>query len=410
MTDDRVLRIAIFGESYLPYLSGVTVATEALARGLRSAGHEVMLVVPRPGGDAAPGSAGGSGPEPRYAWLPSYQGPFPAPAGYRMPWLVPSAALRAAAAFGPDIVHAQSPFVSGLMARRLARRAGAALVFTHHTRFGDYRHYLGPLARPGAAVMAAYLRRWWAGCAAIVAPGRAIAVEIRAALPPIGGPLVRTIPTGVDVAWVGGLRHRDPRVLAGWPPDAVVVVSVGRLAPEKNLATLVEAVALAADREPRLRLLLVGGGPLAAWVADRSRAMDLAGRVHVTGLLGREEALQLASGADLFAFASQTETQGLVVAEALAAGLPVVALGGPGVDDTMRDGIDGTRVDPHPTATSAERLAAAIGALAGDPERRASLGNAAREGARRFSPAERIGQVTALYRELLASRPQARGR
>src|SRR4029077_7446524 len=97
-----------------------------------------------------------------------------------IPLPVPSAALAEARDFRPDIVHAQSPFVSGLMARRSARAGGGAAVFTHHTRFGDYRHYLGPLAAPGAALMSAYLHRFWLGCAAVIAPGSDLAAEIGA--------------------------------------------------------------------------------------------------------------------------------------------------------------------------------------------------------------------------------------
>ena len=118
------------------------------------------------------------GPSPSYAWLPSYQLPRPAPPGYRVPLPLPSDALRAARDFAPDVVHAQSPFVSGLMARRLARRSGSPLVFTHHTRFDDYGHYLGPLARAGAGTLAAYLHDYWAGCAAVIAPGSELALDI----------------------------------------------------------------------------------------------------------------------------------------------------------------------------------------------------------------------------------------
>src|SRR3989442_2463445 len=100
--------VAIFAEPYLPYLSGVTVSTEALARGLGGAGHDVLLVAPRPEHGRAPGSAGASGPEPRVAWLPSFQLPGPAPAGYPVPWPVPSAPLRATERFQPLLVHAPS--------------------------------------------------------------------------------------------------------------------------------------------------------------------------------------------------------------------------------------------------------------------------------------------------------------
>lgn len=397
------LRVAIFGESYLPYLSGVTVSTEALARGLVSAGHEVLLVAPRPAGGGEAATAGGGGPAPAYAWLPSYQGPPPAPPAYRMPWPVPSAALRAAVAFAPDVVHAQSPFVSGLMARRVARRVGAPLVFTHHTRFADYGHYLGPLARPGAALVERYLRSWWAGCAAIVAPGSELADQIRVALGGRDRPQVRTIPTGIDLAWIRGLAPRDPRELAGWPADSIVAVSVGRLAPEKSVDLLVAAFIEAAASDDRLRLLLVGGGPSAAHLRERVAQGAGSGRIYLAGALPRAEALSLASGADLFAFASQTETQGLVLAEALACGLPIVAVAAPGVGDAVRDDVDGVIVAAAPEADRAWRLGRAIADLAADPARRGRLAAAA-GGADRFDEAARIAEIVALYRDVVGRR------
>jgi glycosyltransferase involved in cell wall biosynthesis len=400
----RRLRVAIFAETYLPYLSGVTVSTEALARGLGAAGHDVLLVAPRPERGQVPGSAGAAGPEPQVAWLPSFQLPRPAPAGYRVPWPVPSAALREAERFRPDVVHAQSPFVSGLMARRIARTTGAALVFTHHTRFGDYGHYLGPLAAPGSALVAAYLRSFWAGCVAVVAPGSELAAEIRHRLAARSRTVVAVIPTGVDVAAIRALQPIDSRVAAGWPADSRVVVSLGRLAPEKSVEVLVGAFATAAAQEAPLRLLLVGGGPSLAWLQKRAGEPDLSGRVLVAGGRPRPEALALTKGGDLFAFASQTETQGLVLAEALAAGLPVVAVQGPGVGDSVRDGIDGIVVAADPAEDRTQRLGDAIRDLAADDDRRRDMAEAAAAGAERFDVRTRIEEVVALYRELLAAR------
>ncbi len=403
MTPDGPLTVAIFGESYLPYLSGVTVATEALARGLGAAGHRVILAVPRPA-DGVPGSAGAAGPDPEPAWLPSYQGPPPAPPGYRMPWPLPSAALARVRSARPDIVHAQSPFVSGLMARRVARAVGAPLVFTHHTRFGDYAHYLGPLATPGSALVRAYLRAFWTGCAAIAAPAADLAAEIEAGLPAAGNgatrrPVVRAIPAGLDLETLRGLAPRDPRPRAGWPSDAVVAVSVGRLAREKSTDLLVAAVAAAARDEPRLRLLLIGGGPLQGALERQVADAGLEGRVHLTGRLPHLEALALAAGADLFVFASQTETQGLVLAEGLAMGLPVVSLDGPGVRDSVRDEIDGIVVERRENRAPRD-LGSAIAALAADAPRRARMASAARDGAGRFDAATRIEEMVSLYRSL----------
>lgn len=402
MTRDggRALRVAIFGESYLPYLSGVTVASEALGRGLAAAGHEVLMVMPRPAAGKSPGSAGAPGPQPRVTWLPSFQAPPPAPHAYRVPWPVPSAALREAAAFAPHVVHAQSPFTSGLMARRLARRLGSPLAFTHHTRFDDYSHYLGPLAGLASRATWAWLTAWWRGCAVVVAPGSQLADEIRARLAGTGPP-VRVIPTGIDVAGIGALPRGDPRSAAGWPSDSLVVASLGRVAIEKSVDTLVDAFVRAAAAEPRLRLLLIGGGPAEGLVAERSAAAGMADRVRVTGMLPRLQALGLAAGADLFAFASRTETQGLVLAEALAAGLPTVAMDGPGVRDAVRSGVDGLVVDGLSEAARAAALGDAIGELAADPGRRAVMSAAARQGAHRFDLAIRIDEVVAVYREIV---------
>jgi 1,2-diacylglycerol 3-alpha-glucosyltransferase len=397
---DGPLRIAIFGESYLPYLSGVTVSTEALARGLGAAGHEVLLAVPQPASGRSPGTAGAGGPEPTIAWLPSFQVPGPAPAGYRVPWPVPSSALRAVAAFGPQIVHAQSPFTSGLMARAAARRVGAPLVFTHHTRFDDYRHYLGPFAGLAGALLEGYLRRFWLGSAAVIAPGSELANEISARLGDRRRPLVRTIPTGIEVADLAALPAVDPRPATGWPADALVVATLGRLAPEKSLELVVEAFATASAAEPSIRLLMVGGGPSESSLRSRAARLDLAGRVHLTGGLPRRDALAMVKGADLFVSASRTETQGLVLAEALALGLPVVALDGPGVADSVRDGVDGVIVTPG--GEPRRQLAGALLDLVRDPRRRTTLAEAALAGAARFDRTARIASTISVYRELLA--------
>jgi glycosyltransferase involved in cell wall biosynthesis len=398
------LRVAIFGESYLPYLSGVTVSTETLARGLGALGHDVLLVVPRPARGAEPGTAGAAGPDPEVAWLRSYRVP-PAPPGYRMPVPVVSGALRRAMEFAPDVVHANSPFTSGLMARAVARRRGVPLVFTHHTRFGEYGHYLGPLAPVSGRAAGAWLAAWWAGCAAIVAPSAQLADEIRAALGPRRTPIVRAIPTGIDVAGIAALPEGHPRRRAGWTPGVdVVLASLGRVAAEKSVDVLVDAFVLAARRRPRLRLLLIGGGPAEGEVRERAAKAGVGDRVHVTGRLPRDEALGLLKACDVFVFASQTETQGIVLAEALAAGLPVAAVDGPGVTESLRPGVDALVVPADPAASRAERLAAAAGSLVGDRRRRERMAAHAREGAARFDALARVAEVADLYREVIAAR------
>ncbi|HEX7196255.1 MAG TPA: glycosyltransferase [Candidatus Limnocylindria bacterium] len=397
------MRVVLTTESYLPYLSGVTVSVDALARGLGAAGHEVLVMAPAPAPGAEIRPIGSPGPDPRHAWLPSYQPAMVAPPDYRMPWPNPVAgALSEARGFRPDVVHAHSPFVTGLLARRLAHDAGAPLVFTHHTRFGDYAHYLGPLAAPGRAVTEAYLHGFWRGCAAIVAPSVDLADAIRGALGSAPSkPTVHVIPTGIDVAGIRGLRAVDPRAAAGWPPDSVVVASLGRLAPEKSPGVLLDALAMAAARVPELRGIVVGGGPSEVEMRARAARSDLTGKVVLTGALPRPEALATIAGADVFLFTSRTETQGLVLAEALSAGLPSVAVDGPGVRDSVRDGVDGLLVPAEPADSLVERLAATLAALVVDPERRAGMAARARADADRFSEERRVAETEAVYRSLV---------
>lgn len=398
---DSALRVVLTSESFLPWLSGVTVSVDALARGLGARGHDVMVVAPRPAPNARVASVGSPGPDPTYAWLGSYQLPRLAPAGYRMAWPNPAdAGWRAARAFAPDVVHAQSPFVTGLLARRLARAVGAPLVFTHHTRFADYGHYLGPLARPGAFLTDAYLRRFWAGCEAIVAPSTDLAAEITERLPAASRGRVHVIPTGIDVFAIRALEPIDARSARGWPADTIVLATLGRLAPEKSPEVILEAMARVGTTDSA-RLLVIGGGPSEGGLRERASAPDLAGRVAFTGALPRMEALASLKGADLFAFASRTETQGLVLAEALAAGLPAVAVEGPGVGDSVRDGVDGRIVAAEPAATLATRLADALGSLVADPDRRGAMAARAAADADRFAVGARVTEVERLYRSLL---------
>lgn len=399
---ERALRVVLTTESYLPYLSGVTVSVDALARGLGAAGHLVLVVAPRPADGREPDGVGSPGPEPAFAWLNSYQLPAVAPPAYRMAWPNPlDPAWRAATAFRPDVVHAHSPFVTGVLARRLARASGAPLVFTHHTRFADYGHYLGPLAGPGARLTDAYLRRWWAGCAAIIAPSADLAADIRARMPAERSTRVHVVPTGIDVARISGLQPIDTRPEAGWSADAVVVATLGRLAPEKSPDLILDAMATVAAADPWARLIVIGGGPSETSLRVRAEQADLAGRVWFTGALPRLEALARLRGADLFVFASRTETQGLVLAEALAAGLPAAAIEGPGVADSIRDGIDGVIVPAEPVESRARRLAAAVLALVTDDSRRRMMAASASAGAERFAVASRVAQVERLYRQVI---------
>jgi glycosyltransferase involved in cell wall biosynthesis len=181
------------------------------------------------------------------------------------------------------------------------------------------------------------------------------------------------------------------------PPDAFVVGHLGRLAPEKNIAFLAEAVASFMTTTPSAHFLVVGHGSSAATIRDIFAHHHLESRLH---LLSRLEHPLLASAykaMDLFAFTSKSETQGLVLTEAMAAGVPVVGLDAPGIREVVTDQRNGRLLG---TESTAEFVAALQWVLACAPIRRLQLQAEARATASRFSMNHSAEKALALYQKL----------
>ena len=394
------LRVLLVAETALPYVSGVTVATDALARGLGALGHEVLLMGPRPPRGSHAPDAGTGGPAPRTAWLPSVQLPPPAPRGYRVPLpLAGRVAMRTARDFAPDIVHVQSPFGAGRRGARLARLLDVPLVFTHHTRFSDYTHYLGPAARPSAAALRRTVAGFWERCDAVIAPGADLGAEILAGLP--RDARTWSASSRPESTWPQSAPSR--RWTCEPPPGGPRTRRWPHPGPPRRgeeprrgleMAALVRGLHLAA----------IGGGALAATLRRRAARPDLAGRTWFAGAQPRPTAIGMLRGANLFVVASRTETQGLVVAEALAAGLPVVAIDAPGVRDAVRTGTDGLLVAATPASTRPARMAEVVAGLLVDRPRLSAMAEAAGRDADRLGLETRTREVIGLYRELLARR------
>jgi glycosyltransferase involved in cell wall biosynthesis len=183
----------------------------------------------------------------------------------------------------------------------------------------------------------------------------------------------------------------------GIGPGARVIGHVGRLAQEKNLTFFAEALRQQLQRDPTSKLLVVGDGAAQPQLREQLAGAAGAGQLILTGRLSGRELIDAYAAMDVFAFASQSETQGIVLAEAMAAGKPVVALDAPGVRDILRGGINGIIL---PGDASAERFAAALAELLGNPRlrRRCQIGAAAT--ARSYSQERCAQQVLSLYTEV----------
>ncbi|MBF0392260.1 MAG: glycosyltransferase [Alphaproteobacteria bacterium] len=300
-------------------------------------------------------------------------------------------------AFQPGLVHAHHPFLLGGTALRVARRRGLPLVFTHHTMYERYTHYV-PGDSPALKRFAVTLSTSYANlCDAVVAPSESVAelLRRRGVRRPIS-----VVPTGIDPARLAAGDGRGFRAAHGIAPGAHVVGHLGRLAPEKNLPFLTEAVTRFLERRRDAMFLVAGWGPSEETLAESFAEAGLADRLVLAGPIRPERVADAYAAMDVFAFASLSETQGLVLTEAMAAGVPVVALDAPGAREVVRDGRNGRLLAPE---SSPEVFAAALGwAAIADPT---SLAREARATAARFTLERCAAKLLDIYRALPTGQP-----
>jgi 1,2-diacylglycerol 3-alpha-glucosyltransferase len=379
------MNILLVTNTYIPHVGGVARSVASFVDAYRARGHRVMVIAPEfPDMPAH---------ETEVVRVPAIQNFNASDFSVVLP-IMPSLDVRIDD-FAPDIVHSQHPFLLGTSALRIARRRGLPLVFTHHTLYERYTHYV-----PGDS---AALRRFTVElatryanlCDRVFAPSESIRdiVRERGVTVPVD-----VIPTGVrvqDFAHGDGLQFRRRMDV---PEAAVVIGHLGRLAPEKNLAFLARAVARVASVDSRVHFLVVGTGPSEAEVRACFADSGLEKRLHVAGVCEGQDLADALHAMDLFAFASTSETQGMVLTEAMAAGLPVVGLDAPGVREVVADGRNGRLVRDEDEAAFAAALAATLGLP--QAERRA-LSRGALATAEEFSMDRSAEQALACYTRLL---------
>jgi glycosyltransferase involved in cell wall biosynthesis len=378
----------MFSDSYLPRISGVVRSIESFVVELRRQGHHASIF--------APAYKGYVDSDPHVVRFPSLRAPgvpdFPLAIPLARRFVADLRALRL------SVVHTHSPFLMGAAGRYAARRLRLPLVFTHHTMYSEYVHYV-PLVsqRLSREAVIRYTSRYCNRCALVIAPSQAVRSWLRSQ--GVTAP-VAVLPTaGVDMERLNRLDPLWVRARYGLPADAPLVITVGRLAREKRFDILLEAFAWAA-RGKRAHLLVVGGGPQAADLRQLARTMGIGDRVTFTGPLEHDWVLDCYAASDIFAFASPTETQGLVVVEAMATGLPVAAVRAGGVAEVVQHGATGLLSDPHPRA-----LAASIRRLLEDPGLRRRQAEAGRMAAQEYAIQQVVRRLVGLYRQVTLGEP-----
>ncbi len=382
------MRIVMFSNNYLPVISGVGTSIALLRRGLLDVGHEVHLVVPEYDDFVDE--------EPYVFRMPaldlgnqlrvSLAVPFRAPVEVTMQGLK------------PHIIHSHHPIWLGEVAATFSRDLEVPLVFTFHTRYDEYAQQYVPLMPDLAhTVMREIVERYLEKCTHVIAPTESIRDFIQAEYD-IDVP-VSVLPTPVDLTAYQDLTPSPIREEWGLE-KAEVLLYVGRLAGEKNLEFLLWAFARIAEERPGVRLLMVGDGPAKDKLKKLAKQLDVESKVIFTGAVPHAKVPDYAAAADLFVFSSVTETQGLVLTEAMAAGAPVVAVEAPGSVDILTQG-GGILVEPQEQAFSE-----AVLGLLSDEERLKARGEEALQIAQRYSVPAITKRLLTVYETAIEDGPR----
>ncbi|MEX0387344.1 glycosyltransferase [Spiribacter onubensis] len=379
--------------TYLPHVGGVARSVSAFTEGYRDQGHRVLVV--------APVFPDMPADEPDVVRIPALQNFNGSDFSVVLP--VPGRLDEALDAFEPDVIHAHHPFLIGSTAMRVATERRCPLIFTHHTMYEAYTHYV-PGDSPALKRFVVELSTSYANSADwVIAPSRSVAgvLQRRGVESP-----VEVVPTGIDRDAFGAGNGQAFRERVGIDTDARVIGHVGRLAEEKNLDYLGAAMVEAALQDPSVHCLVVGEGPAGDGLDARFAEAGIAGRLHRPGALALPALADAYSAMDVFAFASHTETQGLVLAEAMAAGVPVVALDAPGAREVVNAHNGWLLASDAAAGTFADALRSL---LAMDGAARGPMQTALAETADAYSLSRCVDRALELYRRSLAD-TQARER
>ncbi|WP_216919427.1 glycosyltransferase family 1 protein [Synechococcus sp. CCAP 1479/9] len=369
------MKIAFFTETFLPKVDGIVTRLTKTVQQLVLAGDEVLIFCPEGAPDGYMGA--------RVVGVPA----MPLPLYPELKLALPRPAVSEALdRFGPDLVHVVNPAVLGLGGIWLAKSRGLPLVASYHTHLPKYlEHYGMGMLEP---LLWELLKAAHNQARLNLCTSTAMVEELAAR----GIQHTALWQRGVDTDLFrpelasGAMRER---LHGGHDDTGHLLLYIGRLSAEKQI----ERIRPVLEAMPQARLALVGDGPHRQQL---ERHFDGTATTFVGYLAGQELASAYASG-DAFLFPSSTETLGLVLLEAMAAGCPVVGANRGGIPDIVSDGVNGCLYDPDQPAS----LTTAVQRLLGDPAARRQLRLAAREEAERWGWAGATAQLQGYYRQVL---------
>lgn len=322
------MKIAFFTDTYWPQINGVTESIDTLKRELENLGHEVYVVAPK--------SPGYKDEDPNVFRLSSVK--FVKDPEQRMIIPIPEKDLRKLFRHKFDLVHIHTLGTAGFLGWEIAQLRDLPCVLTYHTLLNRYTHYFlkGKIIRP--KVVETGSKIFCNLCDLIIAPTNRVRDELKS----YGvRKKILVIPGGIELDRFKKLKEGFLREKLDLNKEAKIILYLGRLGKEKNLGFVVKALKNLLKNEKETHLVIVGDGPERKNLEKLAKELGLESKVLFTGFIHREKVPNIYADSDVFVFASDSETQGLTVPEAMAAGLPVVVVKDPAFEDVVTDGKTG---------------------------------------------------------------------
>jgi len=383
------MKILYLSDVYFPRINGVSTSIETFRHELRELGHTVHLV--------APEYLVASPDESDIMRVPSQQLPFdPEDRLMKFGWVIDRIEKLRNEHY--DVIHIQTPFVAHYLGIKLSRLLGIPCIETYHTFFEEYLHHYIPFVPKSimSSVARRFSRHQGNSLDGMVIPSRPMMDVLR----DYGvTTYAEVIPTGLEPESFLTGDGDNFRKKYNIPPDRPMLLFVGRVAHEKNIQFLLQVVNRARKDIPQILLLIAGEGPARTALEHEVQKMGLSDHITFIGYLDRHTELNSCyHSADIFVFSSRTETQGLVLLEAMAQGIPVVSTAEMGTRDVLREGA-GVWIAQE----EVEDFSGKVITMLGDAGVRARLGEAGREYAHGWSAGKQAERMVNFYQQVMVS-------
>ena len=380
------LRIGLFTDTYAPQVNGVSVSLQMISEGLKKRGHQVTIFAPK--------FPGYKDNEPNVMRLPSLKY-LNNPPIYVAVLGTPRSTWKLTRKHF-DVLHAHSPASVGLLAYLTASTKRLPLIYTYHTSITDYTHYIKFIGNTG---IIKYAASWFSKASTdlgdqIIVPSPKF---YRLLLNQKVKQPISIIPNGIDLSMFkvaknpGALRKR-----LGLGADVPIMLTVGRMDPEKRLDFIVEAFDLIADRVPNAHLVFAGDGGARKHVEEKSNSTRAKDRIHFLGMVNRADLPDILHDANVFLSASTTEVHPISVIEAIASGLPFVAVQDEAFEGMLEEGQNGYTVP-----LDVKKYADVLADLLPDRERLQRFSAHSRELSEKYSIEAQVKALEKLYMEAI---------